>query len=423
MRKYWLFILLGVTVSGLMLLLALQGSSEGSQSGEIIWGRQFGSASEDIAFSATLDNHGNVIIAGRTKGSLFGKQIGDMDIFVVKFDQNGNQLWGKQSGTEREEEFGEVATDGKGNIYVLGMTYGNWFGKNAGKRDVILIKFSPAGESVWGKQFGTNGDEVPLSIAVDNQDCVYVVGGTRGSLLGQNSGLFDAFVVKFDADGNALWGRQLGTPYGDNALGVAVDHQRNVYVAGETIGDLFGKREGQKSIEDGFIVKFSHDGYMLWGKQFSLGETDRIIDTIGINNGGSAYVLGCVITKEGVLSNVFIAKYDFEGNQQWFRQLSAEKREGLRNVAVDGEGNIYAVGYTQGSSFGDNLGMLDIIVAKYSTTGELVWGKQFGTDKYEVGCGIIVDSQGNVYIAGWTDGSFFTTNTGEEDAFIFKLKP
>ena len=89
----------------------------------------------------------------------------------------------------------------------------------------------------WIRQFGTAGDDNTWGLAVDPTG-VYVVGDTNGALPGQTSaGALDAFVRKFDANGNELWPRQFGTAGGDTAHGLAA-YATGVYVTGFTVGAL-----------------------------------------------------------------------------------------------------------------------------------------------------------------------------------------
>src|SRR5438094_713656 len=101
---------------------------------------------------------------------------------------------------------------------------------------VAHLLFSPtplatAQEFAWTRQFGTRECDEALGVAVSGAGDVYVAGGTRGALPGQaTAGLPDAFIGKYDADGNARWTRQFGSPEVDGALGVTVSGSDEAYV-------------------------------------------------------------------------------------------------------------------------------------------------------------------------------------------------
>src|SRR5207249_303356 len=108
----------------------------------------------------------------------------------------------------------------------------------------------------------------------DADGSVYLAGHVGGALPGQtNAGLQDAFALKFDAAGNLLWARQFGTVFDlDDATGVAVDGS-GVYV----VGFIFGALPGQSNTgsRDAFVRKYDVDGNELWTRQFGSSSSDE----------------------------------------------------------------------------------------------------------------------------------------------------
>jgi acyl-CoA thioesterase FadM len=93
-----------------------------------------------------------------------------------------------------------------------------------------------------------------------------------------------------------------------------------------------------------------------------------------------------------------------------------------RDIATDSDGNIYVTGYTGGdfSSY-INAGDEDIFVAKYSSSGTQQWTQQLGTSSTDYGFGITTDFSGNVYVTGSTTGDFSSyINAGDMDIFVAK---
>lgn len=180
---------------------------------DVVWGKQWGTIEEEFPIDMRLDEQGNIYMVGVTKGSLFGQNQGERDVFVVKLDSTGQVLWSKQLGTAGIEETAESAVDGGGNVYIAIITGGDWFGKNMGERDVVLVKLSTDGQLVWGKRLGTSGDEFVLSMTLDNQGYIYIAGVTRGSLFARyqrgERGEEEGFLVKLDSAGNLVWGKAI----------------------------------------------------------------------------------------------------------------------------------------------------------------------------------------------------------------------
>ena len=202
--------------------------------------QQIGTAGIDLVFSSTADSEGNVYVGGGTSGSLAGPKLGPKDAWLAKLDSNGNQLWSEQFGTAGIESVWAIANDGS-NIYVVGDTSGNLGNTNQGGRDVYLTKFDSDGNQLWIQQFGTSKMDLSYAVTTDSRGHIYINGFTYGDLGGLNNNTGqnffnnteakfsafvptgDSFVAKFDSDGNQLWIQQFGTVEVEDSYGVAVD--------------------------------------------------------------------------------------------------------------------------------------------------------------------------------------------------------
>ncbi len=161
-------------------------------------------------------------------------------------------VWTQQFGMSGLDAAIGVAVDGTG-VYVSGVTEGAFPGQvSAGDRDAFVRKYDANGNELWTRQFGTSGSDAATVIAVDGTG-VYASGYTVGTLPGQtSSGGTDAFVRKYDAAGTEGWTHQFGTSASDGAGGISVDGTA-AYVVGETGGTLPGQTSAGGS--DAFVVK------------------------------------------------------------------------------------------------------------------------------------------------------------------------
>ncbi|MDP7500595.1 MAG: SBBP repeat-containing protein [SAR324 cluster bacterium] len=167
--------------------------------------RQLGTSSLDSASGVATDSSGNVYVAGYTEGGLDGNSsAGSWDLFVVKYDSDGNKQWTQQLGTSSHDFAYGFATDSSGNVYVAGMTYGGLDGNsNSGEIDLFIVKYNSSGTKQWTKQLGSSSEDSASGVATDSSGNFYVAGYTYGGLDGNsNSGCNDLFVVKYDSDGN-----------------------------------------------------------------------------------------------------------------------------------------------------------------------------------------------------------------------------
>ena len=210
-------------------------------------------------------------------GTNAGSGNGSYDPWLVKLDTDGNQQWVKQFGSPDYDFLWDVKTDSKDNVYATGWTLGDLGGKNAGDYDAWLAKYDTNGNQQWIKQFGTSGDDAPYmnGLDVDSNDNIFVAGYTDSNLGGENAGSYDAWVAKYDSNGNQQWIKQFGTPEYDTATTVRADTYGNLYVSGITEGSLGGINAGS---DDSWVVKL-----------------DANNGTIENFTGNNSHTLGCTV--------------------------------------------------------------------------------------------------------------------------------
>lgn len=386
--------------------------------GNEVWTRQFGSSFGDIAYGVSVDATG-VYVAGETDGTLPGQtSAGGGDAFIRKYKPNGREVWTRQFGTPSyDEAFG--VSSGSAGVYVSGYTDGVLPGQTSlGGWDAYARKYDADGNEVWTFQFGTSSNDYALRNANDGTG-LYVAGQVGGDLPGQSSaGGADPFVVKLSEGGTVTppdtgtdqttWIRQFGaTSLADEALGVSVDSS-GVYVAGQTVADAF-------------VRKYDSDGNLVWTRQF--GSSSFVDEVLGISvDASGVYVGGFTAgTLPGQTNfgggDAFVRKYDADGNEIWTRQFGTASGDRVLGISVESTG-VFVAGYTFGTFPGQTpSASKDAFVRKYETNGNYVWTRQFGSPSLadEV-LGISVDSSG-VYLAGYTFGP---SPAESKDAFVAK---
>jgi hypothetical protein len=256
------------------------------QSGNIAWTRVLAGQAGCVA---AADGAGNYYVAGDG-----GKA---EDVLLTKLDKGGNVLWsrklGSAPGAVNDDLVTSVAVDGFGGIYVAGYTSGSMDGTaNRGGRDAFLVKFDGDGNTVWIRQFGTLNHDFPSALAADPAGGVYVAGGVDGP--DQRFGaLGDAMLARYDADGTQLWIRYLDGGYFDNAYSVVAD-QNSVYLGGTTVGgggtprDITEPRQGSG---DGFLARLSRAGD-LQSVRLLGGPANDVASGVALGVNGDVYVVG-----------------------------------------------------------------------------------------------------------------------------------
>ncbi|MBK5290310.1 MAG: SBBP repeat-containing protein [Acidobacteriia bacterium] len=378
----------------------------------IQWIRQFGTQSYETALAvATAPNA--VYTAGRIDNGAFSgfTNAGTGDAFVSKLDLDGNVIWTSQFGTAGTDSALGVAADASG-VYIVGSTAGALQGVSAGNGDAFVRKYDPNGNALWTRQFGGPNDDQASAAAVDATG-LYVAGSVViAALPGQTpAGGSDAFVRKYDFNGNELWTRQFGTSNGDKAYGIAVDAS-GVYVTGETDGELATYVGGS----DYFLRKYDPSGNVVWTRQFGTTTTDGggYGGAVAVNSSG-VYVAGCTTgtfpgqAKVGGLWDAFVQKFDLNGNAQWTRQFGTSGDDWGYGIALGAQW-VYATGQASSGMF---LWRFDFNGAD---TGNIQRGT-FATRGY----GVATDSTG-AYVAGGADATQLgQTGFGDTDAFVLKV--
>ncbi len=264
----------------------------------------------------------------------------------------------------------------------------------------------------WAKLCGSPGTEFGFSTAIDADGNVYLGGSFSGTvdfdpgpqvnnITGGNS---DAFVTKYDAAGNFKWVRYFGGAAGwegDFARSVKTDAWGNVYVTGECAGDVDFNPNGPGGESSGsffvdvFVVKYNSDGDFIWAKRMGGAKNDDKGYDLYIDDEANIYVTG-EHTDTG----------DFDPGPNTYNLAS-----GYNNAFEYFASNIF--------------------VCKLDSAGNFIWAKSLGSeDGYDIGYGVAVDNEKNVYLSGKFQGdadfdpgsgTATVTSNGSYDMFICKL--
>jgi hypothetical protein len=229
------------------------------------------------------------------------------DAFVSKYDASGTFEWTRQLGTSSHDISQAVSADGLGNVYISGVTEGGLEGNNAGDGDAFISKYDASGALQWTRQLGTSSDDYSHGVSADGLGNVYISGETKGDLEGTNAGGSDAFISRYDASGTFEWTRQLGTNRLDYSSGVSVDELGNVYISGGTKGDLEGTNAGGT---DAFVAKFMDFSEPLLGDINDDGEingldVDPFVDVLL----ASRFDVAADMNGDGVVNGLDVAPF------------------------------------------------------------------------------------------------------------------
>jgi hypothetical protein len=343
---------------------------------------------DDYATAMAVDGSGNVHVTGFSAGS------GTSDDYAtLKYDPSGTQLWVlRYNGPGNSADVASaIAVDGSGNICVTGYSVG--IGTS---NDYATLKYDPAGTQLfWVQRYNGSGNNIDeaSAIAVDGSGNVYVTGWSTGSRT-----YYDYATLKYDPSGTELWLRTYNGPGNsyDGAHAIAVDGSGNVYVTGYSVGS--------GTSEDYATIKYDASGNQLWVKTYNgPGNGNDEANAIAVDSSGNVYVTGWSMGS-GTYEDYATLKYDPSGNQLWVKRYNGPGNgdDVALAIAVDGSGHVYVTGWSTGSGTS-----YDYATLKYDPSGNQVWIQRYNGlgNSYDVAHAIAVDGSGNVYVTGESQGS------------------
>lgn len=297
--------------------------------GEFVWAKSVGGISWDNPYSITISpNHQFIYITGFFRStvdfnpdedSYILESEGAGDMFLLKFDSNGNFIWVNQIGGGLGDEGRSVTTDNSGNIYVTGnfrnTAYVTGHDSNIysnGSADVYLAKYSEDGSLLWIKTFGgTNGD-YGLLVKTDQNENIYISGTYEGVVdfdpseseyfLTSTTNDKSTFIAKFSPIGDFIWAKSIDNPIQvpyPAECSLNVDNANNVYLSGYYGGAVdFDPNEGNYVLEslgltNGYILKLNQHGEFVWVISLDGNESSTSkITSLYIDDSGSIFSTG-----------------------------------------------------------------------------------------------------------------------------------
>jgi hypothetical protein len=327
---------------------------------------------------------------------------------------------------------------------------------------------------VWATFYGGAQNEYVRHYHVEKNGDIFMPGmavsttniATTGSFQSTHGGgVTDAFLAKFNTNGQRLWATYFGGPGGNAFLDCTVDKYGGIYVVGSADtgttslitpgahqplcgGDPYG---------DGCIVKFDANGQRIWATFYGGYHNDQCL-AIGSDTSGYVYIAGQTYSndkistpgtqqsnKEGTFCG-FLTKFDTAGQRQWgtyYGDSGASEEVLLGDLYVDKSGNPVIAGYTSSTNPNNYLttagafqtiyagGQCDGFIAKYNkANGQFIWATLYGGNDGDYISAITGDDNDNIYIAGSTEstdffaaslGAYKTTYIGDGSSIIAKF--
>ncbi len=438
-----------------------------------LWAKSAGGNSDEVGYGIAYCSDGSVIVVGTFTGSsVFGKSQsnqttliadGSTDIFIAKYDSDGQLLWVKHSPGSGNDIATSIAIFSDDSFIVTGSFDGNiTFGRGESNEtsfqtslgaDVFLARYNADGTLAWASVISCNESyNLGTSIAALPDGSFVVVGkfhneitlggGTSNAISLDSPNAFDIFVARYDSSGTPIWALKAGDDYLDDAAYDVAYSNGYVFVTGYFQGSATFYNEYTLPItvtseggQDVFIAKYYYDGSLLWVKTAG-GDANDTGYALDASSDGSIAVTGAFSSSVAVFGkyedyetgltnkgaeDIFVAKYNNDGTLNWATSAGGASSEIGRDIKTLNDSSLVVIGeFTGNAVFGKassqttltSFGQNDIFIARFAATnGDSLWAKQAGSDAEDAGLSLAIfsDSTGIQYLE--TTGYFSSSAT------------
>lgn len=370
---------------------------------------------------------------------------GFSDIFIAKYNSLGVVQWVKKAGGTGPDRGYSIKCDATGNVYVTGYYTGNvTFDASAlsavsGSQDVFIAKYDTNGNLLWVSSVGGSLGDTGYGITVDNSDNVIVTGQYKGtaqfgastliSMNDPNTNLpaYDIFVVKLDVNGNVLWVQNGAAKYDDRGMDLEVDDADNIFVVGQFSDTItFDNTYNNYVMNAGFLLKIDAAGNELWMKKMSAVQT--LLYSVDVDQQNNVFITGDFKGTLGIQgtpmtyvnatydNKILVAKFDNNGNVIWAEADASDNDVTAKSIDLDANGDAYISGLFKcrfneysdlyGTGIFYSVGYRDVFITKYSSNGQRAWVRHFGGPKDDYCSGIAVVNPDEPVIAGSFERKF-----------------
>ena len=379
--------------------------------------------------------------------------------------------WSSYHGGSDDDGLRDMAIDSSSNLYVIGSTMsnsgiataGSYQPTLAGLSDVYFAKYDKDGVQIWSTYFGGNNNDFGQSITVDDQGYIYITGFTNSGLGIASAGAFqpinnggfaDAFVAKFDGDGNRIWSTYFGGNMDERSNSITVDGDGHVTIIGWTnssssIASSGAFQTGFQGQEDIYLAQFDNNGQQRWatyygdigfdiGLQVAADASNNLVIsgwTSSVSNFTTAGAFQQAYS--GGTSDAYLAKFSQDGARMWCTFYGGSIDEYGDALIIGANDDIYIAGpcnspnglTTPGTHQQVIGGGFDAFIARFNTSGSRLWGSYYGGIDDDDAYGLAIDEDQYLYLTGYTKspGNIATVNAhqttagGDWDGYLARI--
>lgn len=445
------------------------------------WSTYHGGTNEDSFRDMAIDAAGNVYVVGSTRSmnaiitppSSQSMIAGGSDVFLAKYDTNGNRVWATYFGGEGDDFGQSIDLDAIGNIFITGLTFssngiataGTHQSFNSGNGDTFVARFSNNGAVIWGSYLGGTGFDFANDIEIDGAGNPIIIGWTSSSNGISTVGAFqqvfggqdDVLFAKFNTNGQLQWSTYFGDIGFDTGLQVESDATGNITISGWTSSLVNIASVGTHqttyggNTADAFLAVFNSSGNRIWSTYYG-GSGNDYADALYVTAAGDIYLSGStnspnnISTPSAMQSNiatgydVFLARFSSTGFRFWATYFGGNGDDTAYRLREGNDAALYMTGYTTSTNVMakpgafqiNKAGGQDVFLSRFEIDGSLTWSTYYGGNANDFGYGLVVDANDDIFINGSTEGSTnlstigaaqISYGGGTRDGFVTKFSP
>jgi hypothetical protein len=363
----------------------------------------------------------------------------ESDSCLIKISQLDNTdkfkriQWSRISGEKLNDEVRSIISSNNGGSISVG-TYGQSLNNNAPIGLFYILKLNDSGEEEWSKTIGGTKEDIANSI-IELKNGDYIIVGYSKSRNGDfrfnnnNSSWDDFAIIKINKSGDIIWSKLYGGDGTDEARCV-IETEDKSYIVGGFSKSNDADVKINNGNKDGWFIKLSEDGNLLWSKVYGGSEDDEIRSIRKTKDGNYIVAGSSKSSDKDVLLNkgyydFWLLKLSSNGEIIWSKTYGGSMDDVAYDIVQNFDSTYFVTGYTY-SNDGDvqiNSGGKDIWLLKLNSEGDILWSKTFGGSSHDEGHSLIISIEGGILIGGYTeskDGDV-DENSGLRDMWLLKI--